>query len=142
MKKSLVLMTAAVTLLMAIPAYAQPSISNVAQAKSSINDEILTWDFKVKVRKTQSSDSFYPTGDRLSLKATQSSDGNTKIEYTLYEETNRNTDTEIASETLRGDHDEEKVFRNVLVNKNKKHYVVVHNKGDETTEGVVRILTH
>jgi len=110
MKKSLILMTAAATLLMAIPAYAQPSISNVAQAKSSVNPVNYTWGFEVRVRKTQSSDSFYPTGDRLTLKATQSSDGNTKIEYTLYEETNRNTDTEIASKTVRGDHDEKLVL--------------------------------
>jgi len=139
MKKSLILMTAAATLLMAIPAYAQPSISNVAQAKSSVNPVNYTWGFEVRVRKTQSSDSFYPTGDRLTLKATQSSDGNTKIEYTLYEETNRNTDTEIASKTVRGDHDEKLVFDDVPVNKNKKHYVVVHNLGDETTKGVAYI---
>ncbi|NOJ73549.1 hypothetical protein [Paenibacillus alvei] len=139
MKKSLILMTAAAMLLMAIPAYAQPSISNVAQAKSSDRAVNYTWGFEVKAGKTESSGSFYPTGDRITLKAKQSSDGNTKIEYTLYEETNRDSDTEIASKTVRRNHDEKLVFEDVLVNKNKKHYVVAHNLGDETTKGVAYI---
>lgn len=136
MKKSLILMTAAATLLMAIPAYAQPSMSNVAQAKSSVKAANYTWAFEVRADDTESSSAFYPSGDRLTLTVKQSSNGKTKIKYWLYED---KTDTLVDYATVSGDHDEELVFENVPVNKNKKYRVEAQNKGNKTTKGVAYI---
>ena len=139
MKKSLILMTAAATLLMAIPAYAQPSISNVAQAKSSVKAANYTWHFEVSADDTEYSSAFYPSGDRLTLTVKQSSNGKTKIKYWLYEE-GRDSDTLIDYATVSGNHDEEeRVFKNVPVDKNKKYRVEAQNKGNKTTKGTAYI---
>ncbi|EPY12182.1 hypothetical protein [Paenibacillus alvei] len=137
MKKSLILMTAAATLLVAIPAYAQPSISNVAQAKSSVKAANYTWHFEVSADDTEDSSAFYPSGDRLTLTVKQSSNGKTKIKYWLYED---KTDKLVDYATLSGNHDEkEPVFENVIVDTNKKYRVEAQNKGNKTTKGTAYI---